>query len=165
MLSPHEHSRTFYNFLGIGRLRDGITAQSAQTEMTAIAKQLQRQYGITGRDLSANVGPLSEMIVGEVRPILLTLLGGAGLLLLIACVNVGSLVLVRSENRKHEIAVRGALGATPARLVKQFVTEGLLLAAFGSGAGIIVAAALISFSLDWFPKIWRRICRSSTVLG
>jgi macrolide transport system ATP-binding/permease protein len=152
VLSPHEHSRTFYNFLGIGRLGDGITPQSAQSEMTGIAKQLQRQYGITGRDLSANVGPLSEMIVGDVRPILLTLLGGAGLLLLIACVNVGSLVLVRSENRRREIAVRGALGATPARLVKQFVTEGLLLVAFGSGAGIIVAAALMKFLARLIPK-------------
>ena len=152
VLSPHEHSRTFYNFLGIGRLRDGITPQSAQSEMTAIAKQLQRQYGIIGHDLSANVGPLSEMIVGDVRPILLTLLGGAGLLLLIACVNVGSLVLVRSENRRREIAVRGALGATPARLVKQFVTEGLLLAAFGSGAGIIVAAALMKLLARLVPK-------------
>ena len=152
VLSPHEHSRTFYNFLGIGRLRDGITPQSAQSEMTGIAKQLQRQYGIIGHDLSANVGPLSEMIVGDVRPRLLTLLGGGGLLLLIACVNVGSLVLVRSENRRREIAVRGALGATPARLVKQFVTEGLLLAAFGSGAGIIVAAALMRLLARLIPK-------------
>ncbi len=152
MLSPHEHSRTFYPFLGIGRIRDGITAQSAQTEMTAIAKRLQRQYGITGRDLSANVAPLSEVVVGDVRPILLMLLGGAGLLLLIACVNVSSLLLVRSENRKHEIAVRGALGATPARLVKQFVTEGLLLAAFGSGAGTIVAAVLIRLLTRLVPK-------------
>ncbi len=104
--------------------------------MTAIAKQLQRQYGITGRNLTASVVPLSEVIVGEVRPILLTLLGGAGLLLLIACVNVASLVLVRSESRRREIAVRGALGATPARLVRQFATEGLLLAVFGSLAGI-----------------------------
>jgi macrolide transport system ATP-binding/permease protein len=152
VLNPHEHSRTFYNFLGIGKLRDGITPHSAQSEMTAIAKQLQRQYGITGRDLTANVGPLSEMIVGDVRPILLTLLGGAGLLLLIACVNVGSLVLVRAENRRREIAVRGALGATPARLVKQFVTEGLLLATFGSGAGIIVAAALMRLLARLIPK-------------
>ncbi len=152
VLSPHEHSRTFYNFLGIGRLRDGITAQSAQTEMTAIAKQLQRQDGITGRNLSANVAPLSEVVVGDVRPILLTLLGGAGLLLLIACVNVSSLVLVRSQYRKREIAVRGALGATPARLVKQFVTEGLLLAALGSGAGIIVAAVLIRLLARLIPK-------------
>ena len=78
--------------------------------MTAIAKQLQRQYGIIGQNLSANVVPLSEIFIGDVRPILLTLLGGSALLLLIACVNVAGLVLARSENRKREIAVRGALG-------------------------------------------------------
>jgi macrolide transport system ATP-binding/permease protein len=108
VLSPHEHSRTFYNFWGIGRLRDGVSIQAAQAEMTAIAKQLQQQYAITGRNLSASVIPLSEIIVGDVRPILLTLLGGSCLLLLIACVNVASLVLVRSESRRREIAVRRA---------------------------------------------------------
>jgi macrolide transport system ATP-binding/permease protein len=85
-----------------------------------------------------------------VRPILLTLLGGAGLLLLIACVNVTSLVLVRSENRRREIAVRGALGASPSRLVRQFATEGLLLAVVGSLSGVIFA--------DWLTKIlWRLV--------
>ena len=152
VLSPHEHSRTFYDFLGIGRLRDGVTPQSAQAEMTAIAKQLQRQYSITGRDLSANVAPLSEIVIGHVRPILLTLLGGAGLLLLIACVNVASLVLVRSESRRREIAVRGALGATRARLVQQFLTEGLLLAASGSIVGVIVAVGLMRLLTRLVPK-------------
>jgi macrolide transport system ATP-binding/permease protein len=142
-LSPHEKMRTFYNFWGIGRLRDGVTVQAALAEMTGIAKQLQRQYATTGRKLSASVVPLSEIIVGDVRPILLTLLGGAGLLLLIACANVASLVLVHSESRRREIAVRGALGATPARLVLQFVTEGLLLAVFGSLAGAIVAGGIM----------------------
>ena len=151
-LSPHEHSRDFYNFMGIGRLRKGGTAQAAQAEMTAIAKQLQRQYAITGRDLTASVVPLSEVIVGDVRPILLTLLAGAGLLLLIACVNVASLVLVRSESRRREIAVRGALGATRARLVRQFVTEGLLLAAFGSAAGLLVAICVMRFLTRLVPK-------------
>jgi len=152
VLSPHEHSRTFYDFLGIGRLRDGVTPQSAQAEMTAIAKQLQRQYSITGRDLSANVAPLSEIVIGHARPILLTLLGGAGLLLLIACVNVASLVLVRSESRRREIAVRGALGATRARLVQQFLTEGLLLAASGSIVGVIVAVGLMRLLTRLVPK-------------
>ena len=150
--SPHEKMRTFYNFWGIGRLRDGVTAQAAQAEMTAIAKQLQQQYAMTGRDLSASVVPLAEIIIGDVRPILLTLLGGAGLLLLIACVNVASLVLVRSESRRREIAVRGALGATPARLVRQFVTEGLLLALFGSVAGVFVAGGLMKLLGRLVPK-------------
>ena len=81
--STHEKMRTFYNFWGIGRLRAGVSIPAALAEMTAIAKQLQRQYGVTGRELSVSVIPLSEILIGEVRPILLTLLGGAGLLLLI----------------------------------------------------------------------------------
>jgi macrolide transport system ATP-binding/permease protein len=152
VLSPHEHSRTFYNFLGIGRLRDNVTVQSARAEMRSISKQLQRQYAITGHDLNASVTPFSEVVVGDVRPILLTLLSGAGLLLLIACVNVSSLILARAENRRREIAVRGALGATPARLAKQFVTEGLFLAVLGSGAGIVVAAALMRLLVCLVPK-------------
>lgn len=152
VLSPHEHSRTFYDFMGTGRLREGTTPPAAQGEMTTIAKQLQRQYGVTGRNLSASVVPLSEVIVGDVRPILLTLLGGAVLLLMIACVNVASLVLVRSESRRREIAVRGALGATRSRLVQQFVTEGLLLAALGSAAGVLVAAGLMKLLARLVPK-------------
>lgn len=152
-LSPHEHSRTFYSFFGIGRLRDGVTVQSAQAEMRTISKQLQRQYAITGQDQNnASVIPYSEVVVGDVRPILLMLLGGACLLLLIACVNVSSLILVRSESRRRETAVRGALGATTARLVRQFVTEGFLLAALGSGAGIGVAVALMSLLARLVPK-------------
>jgi macrolide transport system ATP-binding/permease protein len=143
VLSHHEQMRHFYNFWGIGRLRAGVTVEAALADMKVIARQLQRQYGPSEREQTASVVPLSEVIVGDVRPILLTLLGGAGLLLLIACVNVGSLVLVRSETRRREIAVRGALGATPARLVIQFAAEGLLLAVFGSLAGMIVAAGIM----------------------
>jgi macrolide transport system ATP-binding/permease protein len=150
--STHEKMRTFYNFWGIGRLRDGVSTPAALAEMTAIAKQLQRQYGVTGRELSVSVIPLSEILIGEVRPILLTLLGGAGLLLLIACVNVASLVLVRSESRRREIAVRGALGATPLRLMRQFVAEGLLLALFGSLAGVLVAAVMMRLLGRLVPK-------------
>jgi len=130
-LSHHEGMRTFYNFWGIGRLRDGVSRQGALAEMTAIALQVQRQNATGGRDLTASVVPLSEVIIGAVRPILLTLLGGAGLLLLIACINVAGLVLVRSESRRREIALRCALGATRARLLRLFASEGLLFAVFG----------------------------------
>jgi predicted permease len=150
--SSHEKMRTFYNFWGIGRLRDGVTTQTALAEMKAIAAQLKRQYGIAGPELSASVVPLSEIISGDVRPILLTLLGGAGLLLLIACVNVGSLVLARSECRRREFAVRGALGATRVRLVYQFVTEGLLLAGFGCVAGVMVAGGVMKSLTRLVPK-------------
>ncbi|HEY4765959.1 MAG TPA: ABC transporter permease [Candidatus Sulfotelmatobacter sp.] len=150
--SPHEKMRTFYNFWGIGRLRDGVTVQAAEAEMATIAKQLQRQYAITGHDQSASVVPLSEIITGDVRPILLTLLGGAGLLLLIACINVASLVLVRSESRRREIAVRGALGASPLRLMRQFVTEGLLLTLFGNVAGVLVGSGLMKLLARLVPK-------------
>jgi macrolide transport system ATP-binding/permease protein len=151
-LNDHEKMRTFTNFWGIGRLRDGVTIQAALVEMNTIATQLQRQYAIPGPDLSASVVPFSEIIIGEVRPILLALLGGAGLLLLIACVNVGSLVLVRSESRKREIAVRGALGATPARLMCQFAAEGLLLAGFGSLAGVVVAYSAMKLLGSLVPR-------------
>ena len=150
-LSPHEHFRTFYAFMGIGRLGDGVTPQEANAEMTAIAKDLQRQYATTGRNLSASVVPLSEVFIGDVGPMLLMLGAGAGLLLLIACVNVASLVLVRSESRKREVAVRGALGATPARLVRQFVTEGLLFGVLGTLAGLMVAAALMKLLAGIVP--------------
>ena len=151
-LSPHEQSRTFYNFWGVGRLRDGVTVRATQAELAALAKQLQRQFGVTGFDLSASVVPLSEIIVGQVRPVLLTLLAGAGLLLLIACVNVASLVLVRSESRRLEVAVRRALGATRARMALQFVTEGLLLAVSGSLGGVIVARWTMRLLTQLVPK-------------
>lgn len=148
-----EKRRSCHNLDGIGRLRDGVTLQAAQADMSAIAAQLARQYPGSNQDQGANVGPLSEIIVGNVRPILLTLLTGAGLLLFIACVNVASLLLVRSESRKREIAVRGALGATPARLTRQFVTEGMLLAVAGSAAGCAVAAWIMKLLMRMVPKV------------
>ncbi len=151
-LSPHEQTRNFFNFFGIGRLRDGVSRQTGQAELTAIEKQLQNQYPNQGRDLTAQVVPLTEVFVGNVRPILLTLLGGAGLLLMIACVNVASLVLVRSESRKREVAVRGALGATRRRLARQFAVEGLLMAAAGGLSGVLVAAALMRLLGKLVPK-------------
>jgi macrolide transport system ATP-binding/permease protein len=134
-------NRGCHNYLGVGRLRDGVSVSAADAEMKAVAAQLEKQYLDTNRNRGANVISLTDMIVGDIRPILLVLLSGAGLLLLIAIVNVASLLLVRTENRKREIAVRGALGATPARLMRQFVTEGLMLTAAGSSLGVSAAYA------------------------
>jgi macrolide transport system ATP-binding/permease protein len=132
--------RSCHPLIGIGRLKDGVSVATALADMKAIARQLELQYPTDNRDQGASVLPLSEAMVADIRPILLVLLAGAGLLLAIACVNVSSLLLVRSESRKREIAVRGALGASRGRLVRQFVTEGLVLMAAGSLLGIVTAA-------------------------
>lgn len=144
--------RSCHNLKGIARLKDGVTVAAANAEMVGIAKQLETQYPGDNRGQSASVIPMSEAIVGDIRPTLLMLLGGAGLLLFIACVNVASLLLVRSENRKREIAVRGALGASPARLVRQFVTEGLVLVAAGSVLGIALAYGGMQLLLHMMSK-------------
>jgi macrolide transport system ATP-binding/permease protein len=137
--SSCEGRRSCHNLDGVGRLKDGVTVGAALANATAIARQLELQYPDTNQGQGASVMLLSEMIVGDVRPILLVLLAGAGLLLLIACLNVASLLLVRCESRKREIAVRGALGASRARLVLQFVTEGLVLIAGGTALGLATA--------------------------
>jgi predicted permease len=131
-----ELRRACHNLNGIGRLKDGVSVETALANMQSVAQQLARQYPDTNRDQSARVVPLSEVIIGDIRPILLVLLGGAGLLFLIACVNVSSLLLVRAESRTRETAVRGALGASRARLARQFITEGLVLTVVGSLFGL-----------------------------
>jgi macrolide transport system ATP-binding/permease protein len=153
--------RSCHGLNGIARLKPGITIQMALANTQAIAKQLETQYPDSNRGQGASVVPLSEVIIGDVRPIFLTLLGGAGLLLLIACINVSSLLLVRTESRKREIAVRGALGASPARLVGQFVIEGLVLVVIASVLGLAVASffmqvllrALSNEFLDYMPYL------------
>jgi macrolide transport system ATP-binding/permease protein len=131
--------RSCHNLTGVGRLKDGVTVEAARANMQAIARQLELQYPVDNRGQGAFVAPLSDVIVSDIRPILLVLLAGAGLLLVIACVNVSSLLLVRSESRRREIAVRGALGASRSRLVRQFVSDGVLLVAAGATLGLVAA--------------------------
>ncbi|HWY22026.1 MAG TPA: ABC transporter permease [Candidatus Acidoferrum sp.] len=133
--------RSCHGLNGIGRLKDGVSVEMARSNMVTIARQLEQQYPNENRGQGASVLPLSQTIVEDVRPLLLALLGGAGLLLLIACVNVSSLLLVRSESRKREIAVRGALGASCGRLIRQFITEGVVLIAAGTVLGLGAADA------------------------
>jgi macrolide transport system ATP-binding/permease protein len=141
--------RSCHNLYGIARLKDGISVPAALADMKSIAQQLEKQYPDSNRGQGASVLPLSEVIVGDVRPIFLMLFGGAGLLLLIACVNVTSLLLTRSEGRRQEIAVRRAVGASSARLFRQFATEGLLLAVLAGGLGLI--------SAEWVMRLLARL--------
>jgi macrolide transport system ATP-binding/permease protein len=164
--------RGCHNLYGIGRLKDGVSVEMARAEMETIARQLEMQYPKDNRGQGASVLPLAEVVVKDIRPILLVLLGGAGLLLVIACVNVSSLLLVRSEGRKREIAVRGALGASRARLIRQFLTEGLVLMALGSLLGLAAAggamqtlARLISKDMMAGMPYLRGLGLNSHVLG
>src|SRR5579859_4895428 len=143
--------RGCHSLFGVGRLKDGVSVTAAAEEMKAIAGQLEKQYPESNKGFGAVVRPLSEAVVGQIRPILLVLMSGAGLLLLIACVNVVSLLLVRSEGRRQEIAVRGALGATATRLMRQFVTEGLVLVAAGAALGLGAAYVAMRLLLGLIP--------------
>ena len=147
-----EKRRSCHNLDGLGRLKDGVSVASAEAEMKTIAASLEKQYPDSNRGNSAIVSPVAEVESRTIRPILLLLLGSAGLLLLIACVNVSSLLLVRAESRRREIAVRGALGASRGRLTRQFITEGLTLVAAGSLAGLGLAYAGMRVLLGLISK-------------
>ena len=131
--------RSCHSMFGVARLKDGVSLSTALANVTAIAEQLEKLYPGDNMGQSAAVVTLTESIVGDIRPILFVLLFGAGLLLLIASVNVASLLLVRSESRKREVAVRSALGASRIRLTRQFVTESLVLVLAGSALGLMSA--------------------------
>jgi macrolide transport system ATP-binding/permease protein len=151
-LNGCEQRRSCHNLWGIARLKPGATIQMAAGEMKTIAKQLEAQYPDSNRGQGATVVPLSEAIVGKVRPIFLAVLAGAGLLLLIACVNVASLLLVRAEARRREFAVRTALGASGSRLMVQFATEGLLLVGASCAVGLIGALWLMRLLSGMIPE-------------
>ena len=143
--------RGAHGLSGIARLKDGVTMNAAAANMTSIGAQLARQYPNEDNGRGATIAPLGEVILGNMRPILLVLLGGATLLLLIACLNVGSLILVRSESRRREVAVRGALGASHLRLLRQFITEGLLLVLIGTVLGLGSAFLVSQLLLRMIP--------------
>jgi predicted permease len=143
--------RSCHHLRGIGRLKDDVSIPAALAEMKTLASQLETQFPDSNRGQGAIVEPLSEVIVGDIRPILLVLLAGAGLLLLIACVNVASLLLVRAESRTRELAVRTALGASRGRLIRQFVTEGLVLVAAGGGLGLACASWAMQLLVRLIP--------------
>jgi putative ABC transport system permease protein len=124
----------------LARLKRGVTETQARIEMEAVTEQLGLEYPKTNSERRVVVTGLADLLVENVRPVLLVLLGVVGCVLLIACVNVANLMLVRSAGREREIAVRLALGAGRGRIVRQLLTESLLIAALGGIAGWLVGA-------------------------
>jgi macrolide transport system ATP-binding/permease protein len=147
-----ERDRNCWNLIAIGRLRSGVSLASASHEMQSIVRRLRDQYPDANRDLrGATLVPLREVIIGDIRPVLLVLLTGAGLLLSIACINVISLLIARSEKRQREIALRGALGASRSRLFHQFAMEGFVLAALGCLLALFFADSGSRFLIGLIP--------------
>ena len=123
----------------VGRVRPGVTMAQAQDDMVRVHAELTRRFPDFNTGWTANVVPLKDQLTGEIRPALWVMFGAVGFVLLIACANVGNLVLARATARQRELAVRAALGAGRARLVRQMLAESLLLSLTGAAAGLALA--------------------------
>jgi hypothetical protein len=153
--APHERRAYGAPFLHVlGRLKPEATVDGARAELTAIFERIAAAAGAPSprsRGWGVRVTPVMESIVGNVRPVLLTLLAAVGFLLLIACSNVASLLLARGTSRAGELAVRAALGASRARLIRQLLSESLLLAVLGGALGLLFAQLCTSAAASSLP--------------
>jgi putative ABC transport system permease protein len=145
--NPHNS----FVFPVIGRLRSGASQQQAQAELESLTGALPVRRGEDRRDMLAQVLPLKEMVVGNIRKSLLIFLGAVGFVLLIACANVANLLLMRAASRQQEIAVRAALGAGRGRLIRQFLTESTLVSLAGGTAGMVLAVWCVPVLLALAP--------------
>ena len=156
-IDPNNPERRNHNYGVVALLKPGVTVAQARAEMTVIAQRLERAYPASNTGYGITVFPMAEMFTGRIRPVLMILLGAVGLLLLIACSNLANLLLARAATREKEIAVRAALGAGRSRIVRQLLTESLVLAMAGGSLGLLLAIwavhVLRGVVPDMFPML------------
>jgi predicted permease len=139
-------------FHGVGRLKPGVTIKQARADMQRVTEYLTEAYPGVDTGIGASLMPLKEHVVGRMRRLLLVVLAAVGFVLLIACVNVANLLMVRSAGRAREFAIRAALGAGRGRIVRQLLTESIVLALAGGGLGLLFAAWGTKVALQHLPS-------------
>ena len=158
-LDGENPSRTSHNYSAVGRLRDGATVEQANADISAIARRIHLTSSEQNDYLLKDgaVVPLQDSITGKARPALLVLLGAVGFLLLVACANVANLLLAQASERERELAIRSALGAARGRLIRQLLTEALLLSLAGGSLGVLGAfwgvSGLIALAPQNLPRL------------
>jgi putative ABC transport system permease protein len=167
-LDPNVTSRKARYLRLYGRLKPRVTLQQAQIEMDALGQRLSQAYPETNAHIGVLLVPMHEQVTGDVRQALLLLLGAVGFVLLVACANVANLQLSRSIQRRREVALRSALGASPGRILRQMLTESSLLSVLAGFAGFLLAAwsrdLLVALGSDRLPRL-RELPLDHWVLG
>ncbi len=141
----------------IGRLRDGVTIEQAQADATRVYQSLAQEFPTDYVSPAAVLTPIRDRFLGPARPVLMLLWAAVGLLLLMACANIANLLLIRASEREEEVAIRRALGVSPARLLRQFLTESMVLAVVGGAIGTLLAMwatrLLVANGPDEIPRL------------